>query len=146
MPFTKILIAVDDSGESMKAARCGFELAHSLKASVALLYVIDKGKEGVSADLGITAEDSRGALREGAMNTVEQYIKMYDGIDQVFRFTPEGDPEKEIINVATEWRADLIVMGTHARSGLSRMMTGSVAENILRNAEIPVLITPPKMK
>lgn len=146
MPFTKILIAVDDSAESMKAARCGFELAHSLKASVALLYVIDKGKEVVSADLGITSEDSQSALREGAKNTIEQYIKMYDGIDQVFRFTPEGDPEKEIINIATEWRADLIVMGAHARSGLDRMMTWSVAEQILRHAEIPVLIAPPKMK
>jgi nucleotide-binding universal stress UspA family protein len=146
MPFTKILIAVDDSAESMTAARCGFELAHNLKASVGVLYVIDKGKEVVSADLGITAEDSQGALREGATNTVEQYIKMYDGIDQVFRFTPEGDPEKEIINIATEWRADLIVMGTHARSGLDRMMTSSVAEHILRHAEIPVLVTPPNMK
>jgi nucleotide-binding universal stress UspA family protein len=146
MPFTKILIAVDDSGESMKAARCGFELAHCLKAVVAVLYVIDKNKEVINADIGITAGESRHALLEEARLTIEQYIKMYDGATEVFRFTPEGIPEKEILSIATEWRADLIVMGTHTRSRIDRIMTGSLAEHVIRYAQIPVLVTTPHMK
>ncbi|WP_431213766.1 universal stress protein [Puia sp. P3] len=146
MPFTKILIAVDDSGESMKAARCGFELAHCLKAVIGVLFVIDKDKEVVSADLGITPNESKNTLREEAERTLDQYIKMYDGIEQVFRFTPEGDPEKEILNIASEWKAELIVMGTHGRSKLDRMMTRSVAEYVIRHAEIPVMVTPTNMK
>jgi len=146
MPFTRILIAVDDSSESMKAARCGFELAHSLKAAIAVLYVIDKDKEVVNADLGIMPGESKTLMRQDAEKTLYQYIKMYDGIGEVFRFTPEGIPEKEIPNIAIQWKADLIVMGTHARSTLDRLMSGSVAEHVIRHAEIPVLVTPSKMK
>ncbi|HVU55012.1 MAG TPA: universal stress protein [Puia sp.] len=142
----RILIAIDDSAYSMKAAKTGFELAHHLQASIAVLYVIDKGKEAVNADLGVTIEGSRSQLRAEAERTIDQYIRMYDGIGQVFRFMPEGVPEKEIINIAREWKPDLIIMGTHGRSGLTRMVTGSVAEYVIRHAEVPVLVTPPHMK
>ena len=146
MKFRKILIAVDDSSYSMKAARAGFALAHQLKAMIGILYVVNRSKEAVNADLGITPEQSKTVLLKEAERTIEQYIKMYDGIDKIFRFTPEGLPEKEILNIACEWQADLIVMGTHARSGLNRILTGSVAEYVVRHAEIPVMLTPPKMK
>jgi len=146
MKYQKILIAVDDSSYSMKAARAGFALAHRLKAMIAILYVIDKSKEVINADLGITPGQSKTVLLGEAEKTIEQYIKMYDGIDKVFRFTPEGLPEKEILNIANEWKADLIVMGTHGRSGLNRMLTGSIAEYVIRHAEIPVMVTPPGMK
>jgi nucleotide-binding universal stress UspA family protein len=146
MPFTKILIAVDDSPHSMKAARCGFELAHCLKAVVGILYVVNRDKEIVNADLGITLEESKHALKEEAEQTIAQYIKMYDGATEVFRFTPEGIPDRQILSIATEWRADLIVMGTHTRSRIERIMTGSMAEHVIRHSEIPVLVTPPHMR
>ena len=146
MSFTKILIAVDDSAESMKAARCGFELANCLKATVGILYVINKHKEVINADLGITPEESRHALREEAHRVINQFIKMYNGGTDVFRFTPEGIPDKEILNIANEWRADLVVMGTHTRSRIDRIMTGSLAEHVIRHSQVPVLVTPPHMK
>ncbi|MES1161184.1 MAG: universal stress protein [Bacteroidota bacterium] len=146
MIFRKILIAVDSSAASMKAARAGFELAHGLKAMVGIISVVDKGKEVVNADLGITPEESRAALLEEAENMIAQFIKMYEGIAKVFRFTPEGIPEKEILRIVTEWQADLIVMGTHGRSGLSRMLTGSVAEYVIRHAEVPVMVIPSGVK
>ena len=146
MTFRKILIAVDSSAASMKAARAGFELAHSLKALVGILFVVDRGKEVTNADLGITPGESKAVLLEEAENTIAQYIKMYNEIDKVFRFAPEGTPEKEILNVAREWQADLIVMGTHGKSRLSRMLTGSVAEYVIRHAEVPVMVTPRGMK
>lgn len=146
MSIQRILIAIDDSAHSMKAASTGFELAHPLQASIGLLYVIDKGKEAVNADLGITIESSKSNLREQAERTIVQYIQMYNGTGEVFRFTPEGVPEKEIIEIARSWKADLIVMGTHGRSNLSRMVTGSVAEYVIRHAEVPVLVAPPHMK
>ena len=146
MAYNRILIAVDDSPESMKAAKCGFELARCLQAVVAVLYVVNKDKEVVNADLGITREESRHVLLEEANDTIAQYIKMFDGRTEVFRFTPEGTPEKEILQTADEWRADLIVMGTHTRSRIDRILTGSLAEHIIRHARIPVLVTPPNMK
>lgn len=146
MPYKKILVAIDNSSWSMKAAKTGFALAHSLKATVGLLYVVDRSREVVNADLGITPQQSGTVLLNEAENTIEQYIRLYDGVDKVERFTPEGIPEKEIINVSQEWPADIIVMGTHGRSAISKMLTGSVAEYVIRHSTIPVLIIPPGME
>lgn len=140
MAYSKILIAVDNSSFSLKAAKAGFELAHQLKANVGLIFVIDKSKEVINADLGITPEQSATTLLKQAEDTIEQLIKMYDGVTDVFRFTPEGFPKKEIINIAREWAADLIVMGTHGRSGISHLLVGSVAEYIIKHALIPVMV------
>lgn len=145
MKYKRILIAIDNSSYSMKAAKVGFLLAHSLKATVGLLYVVDRTKEVINADLGITPAQSQTVLLSEAEKTIEQYIRSYDGVDQIERFTPEGFPEKEIINISKEWEADIIVMGTHGRSGIGRMLTGSVAEYVIRHATMPVLITPPRM-
>ena len=146
MSIKKILIAVDDSAYSIKAASTGFALADSLQAMIAVLYVVDKSREIINGDLGITPEQSRSALLEEAENVLEQYIKMYNHIGKIIRFTPEGLPETEILNIAREWEADLIVMGTHGRSGLDHILAGSVAEQVIRHAEIPVLVIPPGMK
>ncbi|MBX2925969.1 MAG: universal stress protein [Chitinophagaceae bacterium] len=146
MPYKKILVAIDNSSCSMKAAKTGFALAHSLKATVGLLYVVDKSREVVNADLGITPQQSGTVLLNEAEKTIEQYIRLYDGVDKVERFAPEGMPGQEIINVSQEWPADIIVMGTHGRSAVSKMLTGSVAEYVIRHSTIPVLITPPGME
>ena len=51
----------------------------------------------------------------------------------------EGDPATQIVRVAQETRCDLIVLGTHGRTGLGRLLMGSVAEQVLRKAPCPVL-------
>jgi nucleotide-binding universal stress UspA family protein len=145
MQYKRILVAVDDSAYAMKAARAGFALTKPLNAAVAVVYVINKSKEVVSADLGITPEQSKKQLLQEADKTIQQFIDFYNENSKVFRFTPEGIPEKEILNIATEWEADLIVMGTHTRSGLDRILTGSTAVYVIRHALIPVLVTPPRM-
>ncbi len=144
--FKKILIAVDDSPESMAAAKTGFALAHALNATAGILYVVDQSRQIVNADQGITPEECRALLLEQAEKSIRQYLQLYDGTGEVYRFTPEGVPEEEILHVAREWQANLIVMGTHGRSGLTRMMTGSVADHVIRHAEVPVLVTPPGLR
>lgn len=142
MPYTKILIAVDNSMFSLRAAKAGFELAHQLRAGVGVVYVIDKSKEVVNADLGVTPEQSSTALLKQAEDTIEQLIRMYNGITEIFRFTPEGYPKKEIISIAKEWKADLVVMGTHGRTGFSHILMGSVAEYVIKHADVPVMVVP----
>lgn len=146
MDYNKILVAIDNSSYSIKAAKAGFSIAHSLHATVGLVYVVDKSKEIVNADLGITPEQSQTVLLDEAEKTIEQYIRLYDGIDKVERFTPEGVPEEEIIHIAEEWSADMIVMGTHGRTTIGKLLTGSNAEYVIRHATIPVLIIPPRME
>lgn len=57
---------------------------------------------------------------------------------------PEGKPAEEILNIANNWEADLIVAGTHGRTGLQHLLTGSVAEYLIRHAKIPVMVIPSK--
>ncbi len=140
MSFQKILIAIDSSAYSMNAAKKGFELAHQLKAAIGLIYVIDRNKESMNVELGITPEESQTVLLRQAEENISQLIKMYDGIDEILRFTPEGFPKKEVINTAKEWGADLIVMGTHGRTGLTHLLVGSVAEYVIKHAGIPVMV------
>ncbi len=144
--YKKILIAIDNSAHSMKAAKAGFALAHALRATIGLLYVVDKSKEVISADLGITPQQSGTVLLNEAEKTIEQYIRLYNGVDRIERFTPEGFPEEEIINISKELEADLIIMGTHGRTAIGKILTGSVAEFVIRHSTIPVLITPPRME
>jgi len=142
MQYSKILIAVDSSPHAMHAAKMGFLLAHQLKATIGLLFVIDRHREVINADLGITPEQSETVLLKQAEETIDQLIKMYDGVEDVLRFTPEGFPRKEIVNTAKEWEADLIVIGTHGRTGLAHMMMGSVAEYVIKHASVPVMVVP----
>jgi nucleotide-binding universal stress UspA family protein len=56
--------------------------------------------------------------------------------------TLEGDPMEEIIRFVTDNTADLLIVGTHGRTGLDHWITGSVAEHVIRHATIPVLVIP----
>jgi len=60
-------------------------------------------------------------------------------VGRVDRRVEEGEPEDEILRVAQESNADLIVMGTHGRTGLDRLLLGSVAEQVVRQASCPVM-------
>jgi len=140
MLFNKILIAVDNSPFSLYAAKKGFALAHQLNASVGIVSVIDKSKEVINTDLGITPEQSSTVLLKQAGEIIEQLIKLYDGIGEVFRFTPEGFPKAEILNIINEWEPDLVIMGSHGHSGLQHMLMGSVTEYIIKHTHVPVMV------
>ena len=140
MAYQKILIAVDSSAYSMNAAKKGFELADQLNASIGLIYVIDRNKESMNVEVGITPEQSQTVLLKQAEENINQLIKMYDGVDEILRFTPEGFPKNEIIKIAKEWGADVIVMGTHGRTGLTHLLVGSVAEYVIKHAGVPVMV------
>jgi len=65
------------------------------------------------------------------------------GHAQAWKFLREGMPWREIVESAREWPADLIVVGTHGRSGLTRLLFGSTAEGVVRHARSPVVVVPP---
>ncbi len=143
MSYSKILIAVDSSEFSMAAAKKGFELAHQLNAKAALIYVIDKSKGMGNVDAGIFPEDAILILKKEAEQTLDQLAAMYNGGD-LMKFMPEGHPTEDILETAKTWNADLIVIGTHGRTGLKHLLMGSVAEHIIRHSIIPLLVVPNK--
>ena len=117
-----------------RAGRLGRELAESLgiafSADIRLVHVLDV--ETQPGELGELVRDG------------EQFVADYPAadpakgarIDRVFRM---GQPAEEIVAAANDWSANLIVLGTHARKGLDRLMLGSTAEGVLRRARCPVL-------
>lgn len=143
MMYKKIMIAVDSSEYSLKAAKKGFELAQQLKAQVALIYVVDTSKALGDIETGLLPAEALDALEKEAELTLEQLSNMYKEID-IVKFTPEGHPNKDIIQTADTWGADVLVAGTHGKTGLLHLVMGSVAEHLISHSDIPVLIIPSK--
>lgn len=143
MTYKKILVAVDSSSYSLAAAKKGIALANQLSAKLALLFVIDKARTIHSADTGIFSDEAIVILKKEAEQTLDQLATIYHANDAV-KFMPEGSPKEDIIGIAENWGADLIVMGTHGRTGLMHFLMGSVAEHVLRHSNIPVMIVPAK--
>lgn len=143
MPYSKILIAVDSSEFSMQAAKKGLELAHQLNATAALLYVVDTSKAIGNIDAGILPEQAMIVLKKEVEQTLDELAAMYNG-NTILKFMPEGRPTDDILKTAEIWEADLIVMGTHGRTGLMHLLVGSVAEYVVRHSKIPVMVVPSK--
>lgn len=144
MVYAKVLIAVDSSEFSMQAAKKGLELAHQLNTKAALLFVVDTSKAMGNIDAGIMPQEALIVLKKEAEQTLDELAAMYNG-KELMKFMPEGThPADDIIKTAENWEADLIVIGTHGRTGLKHLLMGSVAENIVRHSKIPVMVVPSK--
>ncbi len=142
MQYKKILIAVDSSPHSLNAARKGIDLARSLNAEVAIVSVIEMARETATANVGVLTADTRNIGMRLAEDNLELLIDEVPGMEDVTRFLPKGIPKKEIIMIARDWNADLIVMGTHGRTGLSYLILGSVSEYVIKHSAIPVMVVP----
>jgi nucleotide-binding universal stress UspA family protein len=152
----KILIGVDDSKYAQNATKYGFKLAEILEANVGLLNILEPIAiltSGTGADeiLGTSIQgvdfpdvDLVRAQTEISDNIIEGTIKKYAGKTQVTRFNEYGSTGEGIIKCSLEFKADIIVIGTHERTGLDRLFSGSVAEYVVRHSTIPVLVVPMK--
>lgn len=129
-----ILHPTDYSERSDYAFRIACSLARDYQAKLVLLHVAMRSVtiEGEAAIAPRSEEYFQEELDKLARVAVPAGIC-------VERFVREGDPAGEILRAAQFTNADLIVMGTHGRTGLSRLLMGSVAEQVLRKAPCPVL-------
>lgn len=136
--YESILIPTDGSQKMESVVDQGLELAKQNNATVHSLYVVDE-----RAYLAIPDEERdhvRKTLEEDGQATtkaIEERI-LDAGLD-VIREIRCGDPSAEILTYAVENEIELIVMGTHGRTGYERYLLGSVAERVVRTAPIPVL-------
>lgn len=138
----KILIAVDDGTTSEKVALSGFQLGQQLNAEIALVSVVDT--TNLLTDGGVTprelADIIKNDFKKSQKLLIDKVFKNYN----VWTFVEEGKPFEVILKVANEWEADLIVLGTHGRTGLSHLLMGSVAEKVIRHSTKPLFIMPTK--
>src|SRR5690554_1384902 len=147
--FKRILIAIDDSTFSEKATRIGFNLANTLNSKVALLNVMDPPSTSYTGDplLGqqpLIMPEIAQLQEEASRAVLERYGKLWEGEQELTTFSQIGNPRIEILSTAEEWNADLIILGTHGRTGFDHFISGSVAEGVARRSLCPVLIVPNK--
>ena len=141
MSFQRILIGVCENPAAVRAMEVGAALAKSLGAQISLVHVIDP-KLASSPEGGYPATLILEECRQDARRLLKSASLRIGGDPPPWEYLVEGSPSREIVRTAEEWNADLIVVGTHARSGLARAFLGSTAEGIVRHSRIPVLSVP----
>ena len=132
--ISKILYPTDFSSHSNQAYFHAVALAEKHGASLTIAFVYSPSFFGTAKAQGEAGED-----RDYWRNQLEQ-IRPVDPRIPVHHVFLEGDPATEIVRYAFEAGIDLIVMGTHGRTGLERLLMGSVAEKVMREAKCSVLV------
>ena len=141
----KIILATDFSDISKDASSHALLLARTNKAELKALHVFDTSAWSIPAHDYLAADAIIESLEKAIQRGKDSLKKLSESFDQkVETIFKEGDPVHEIIRVAEEENADLIVLGTHGHKGWKRFTMGSVAELVVRNSPCAVLTVRPK--
>ena len=143
--FYRIIVPVDGSETSHKALAMALQMAGESKGRVRIIHVI----EGMAYSGGTVQTESfpgglMASVREAGKKILEdaQALAAASGVEAETELfdTFDGRLADVVSDAATQWEADLIVVGTHGRRGIGRILMGSGAEQILRLASTPVLV------
>jgi nucleotide-binding universal stress UspA family protein len=145
--YDKILVPVDGSPTSTRGLDEAARLAQALRSKVKLIHIVNELiLDGGQATWGY--DKLVEGLREGGRRILDDAIAyakkqgIKDPDSQLFEVIG-GRAAHVVVDEARRWGADLIVMGTHGRRGISRLAMGSDAELVLRHAPVPVLVVAP---
>ncbi|NWK73659.1 universal stress protein [Acinetobacter sp. SwsAc6] len=142
--YSHILVALDESPMAYAAVEQALSLAQDLKSQVTIMSVIaidpfvgvDFYKVAPAiTDYFMQAEKN---AKERLEDVKQSFVR--DGLSVNIKLIHGVSPSQGIIQVADEVNADLIIMGSHGRRGIQKVMLGSVAQNVLTQSPIPVLI------
>jgi len=133
----RILVPFDFSAPSQRACDHAVDLAEAVRASIALVNVVH------TDDVVGFSETAKAAVLDTAKRNLERaahFIRPH--VAEVETIVEQGEPWRRIEATALDRLADLIVMGTHGRRGVSRALLGSVAEKVVRTSSVPVMTIP----
>lgn len=152
-PF-RIVVGVDFSEIAQQALHEAFDMAllrRSENPEVHAVCVVDDGSSGLAIRRPVAAVRDQLETAQALLNDQVSAIRRFkmEGQPPLPIITTEvqvrvGDPVEQLVSVALETRASLLVIGTHGRRGLRRLVLGSVAERVARMAPCPVLIVRPR--
>jgi nucleotide-binding universal stress UspA family protein len=139
--YGKILVPVDGSETSKRGLGEAIRLAKEQGAVIRCIYVID---EHILFDAPFAYPDLLDKLREAGKAILDDASGQSRGaavpVEAVLRESGGRRVSKAILEESASWPADLIVMGTHGRRGLSHLALGSDAELVVRESSVPVLL------
>lgn len=142
----RILVAIDFSKLATEALDYAIELARRLQAKIQVLYVIEP--------IEFTGVDALGGIPVATQSIVDEHLRQakkemerlkarkLKDLPDARATVALGRPAEAIVAAAGRGRGNLIVVGTHGRSGLAHLVMGSVAERVVRHATCPVLVIP----
>lgn len=141
--YQRILVPVDGSHTSTLGLQEAIRIAIDQRARLRLISVVDELVIAQNFEGLVNAGDLIDALRDSGEKAIKNALALVHKhsvkVDASL-FETVGDRVSDIIiREAKKWKADLIVMGTHGRRGINRMVLGSDAETVLRTAPVPVL-------
>jgi universal stress protein A len=143
MSIKRIVVGIDFSGGADVAMEQAFSLAAVFKATVDLVHVLEPGILVAPPSLGSMALADGAALFQQIDLALSARAEKAAAAGLVCQTTSlQGFPSREIVRHAQKTGADLIVVGTHGRTGIEHVVLGSVAERVVQHAKRPVLVIP----
>ena len=145
--YQRILVAIDGSETAEHAFDSALQIARDSGAQLQPLYVIDNPLMAYDASGYDPTIFREACMQEGQRVLADALARMRHenvaGAPRIVDVAPVGEDIAERIRIsADEFKADLLVLGTHGRRGFKRMFLGSVAERVVRSAHLPVLLVP----
>jgi nucleotide-binding universal stress UspA family protein len=136
--YGDVLLPTDGSAGMDRVIEEAVGLAERHDATLHALYVVNTASLS-NLPLEASMDAVSDSLREEGRTALAEVERLVDDRVPLESATVEGSPAREIVGYATETGVDLIVMGTHGRSGVDRLLLGSVAERVVRRSPVPVL-------
>ena len=136
--YGDVLLPTDGSAGMDRVIEEAVGLAERHDATLHALYVVNTASLS-NLPLEASMDAVSDSLREEGRTALAEVERLVDDRVPLESATVEGSPAREIVDYATETGVDLIVMGTHGRSGVDRLLLGSVAERVVRRSPVPVL-------
>jgi nucleotide-binding universal stress UspA family protein len=137
-PPRRILVAFDGSDPATWALRVAGATAARGGADLIVLAVVDPAVTA-APELAAVADDVRSAMRQRAETLIDLAVSLLPPGVPAERVMREGAAGDEIVAVAREWQADLVVLGTRGRGRLASFLLGSTADHVIRRAHCPVI-------
>jgi len=142
--YNRILVPVDGSATSNLGLAEAIKLAKLTGARLLLLHAVDIAAISLTPEAATAAPGLFDAMRDAGEQVVSKAKATVESAgltaETILVDTLSGRVSDLVVDQAKEWRADLIVIGTHGRRGVSRLLIGSDAEQIVRAAPVPVLL------
>jgi nucleotide-binding universal stress UspA family protein len=135
--YKKILVAIDGSHCSDRALEEAIGIAGACSAELEIVHVIDSGYELAEVRAGLVKRGQEllaAAQAKAEARNLRCHVVMFDDIVAL------GDIANQIQQVVEDGHAQLVVIGTHGRRGVTRLLMGSVAEALVRQCKVPVML------
>jgi len=140
--FKKLVVGVDFSEHSNRAVKAALKLASSVGGTVVLVSVVPSRTEIVPSG---TPDDQFAGSIEHRLRDLAASLSESTGVTVDYGVEVNEDPAAELVRFVSTWGGDALIVGTTARTGLNRVLVGSVAERIFHNASVPVIVIGPNV-